>query len=157
MWPGALIVLFAFLPPTQAPQDEAIELAKEAVEAKESGTSSLRVRQAEPVQWPDTSLGCAEEGMMYAQVITPGYRVLIQAEARLYTVHVGGGRAVICREPIDRSTGRFPKKVPLNNEPDTQGEVRSYASAGSYEQVPEKAEAILQRAAVVIIALVGTR
>jgi hypothetical protein len=87
------------------------------------GIASLRVRQAEPVQWSDTSLDCAEEGMMYAQVITPGYRVHIQTGARLYRVHVGKGRAVICGKPIDRSSGKLPKKAPSEDKTDIQGEV----------------------------------
>ena len=31
---------------------------------------------AEGVGWSDASLGCPQEGMMYAQVITPGYRLV---------------------------------------------------------------------------------
>jgi hypothetical protein len=37
--------------------------------------SALTVTRAEFVEWPDGSLGCPEPGMLYPQVITPGYRV----------------------------------------------------------------------------------
>ncbi len=52
----------------------------------------------EPVQWPDTSLGCPEPGMMYAQVIVPGYRVVLEVEGARYEVHTDetGQRMVSC-------------------------------------------------------------
>jgi hypothetical protein len=39
----------------------------------------VTVMSAELRNWPDGSLGCPAPGMMYTQVITPGYRVLIEA------------------------------------------------------------------------------
>ena len=39
------------------------------------------------VQWSDASLGCPEEGMMYAQVITPGHRITFSYEGDHYEVH----------------------------------------------------------------------
>jgi hypothetical protein len=47
----------------------------------------ISVLSVETVEWPDTSLGCPEQGMMYAQVITPGYRVVLQAEGQVYECH----------------------------------------------------------------------
>jgi len=41
----------------------------------------------EAVDWPDTSLGYPEEGMMYAQVITPGFRIILKAGDKLYEYH----------------------------------------------------------------------
>ena len=35
----------------------------------------------EPVDWPDTSLGCPKPGEFYAQVVTLGYRVKVQLKA----------------------------------------------------------------------------
>lgn len=59
----------------------------------------VRVISSEAVDWPDTSLGCPEPGIMYAQVITPGYRLILEAEGAWYEVHTDrtGERAVICR------------------------------------------------------------
>jgi hypothetical protein len=55
------------------------------------------VSRAEPVDWPDTALGCPEPGRAYAQVITPGYRVVVQAGAQVLEVHTDeAGRAVVC-------------------------------------------------------------
>ena len=36
----------------------------------------LRLKSSEGMQWSDASLGCPQEGMMYAQVITPGYKLV---------------------------------------------------------------------------------
>lgn len=68
---------------------------------------TLRVVTAEPVEWPDTSLGCPQPGMMYAQVITPGWRVLLQTDQGLsYEVHTGRQPAhfVICSSEQPRGT-----------------------------------------------------
>ncbi len=42
---------------------------------------------AEPVEWPDACLGLAQAGEMCAQVITPGYRMVLAADGKHYTVH----------------------------------------------------------------------
>lgn len=39
------------------------------------------------VDWPDTSLGCPEPGKVYAQVITPGYRILLSDGQEEYEYH----------------------------------------------------------------------
>lgn len=47
---------------------------------------------AEEVTWPDSSLGCPEPGMMYAQVLTSGSRIILTAGGRTYEYHSGGNR-----------------------------------------------------------------
>jgi len=48
--------------------------------------SAITVVWVETKEWPDTSLGCPEPGMMYTQVITPGYLVVLDArESRTTT------------------------------------------------------------------------
>ncbi|RME74611.1 MAG: hypothetical protein D6784_09525, partial [Chloroflexi bacterium] len=39
----------------------------------------IQIVSIEAEQWPDTSLGCPREGYMYAQVITPGFRIVLEA------------------------------------------------------------------------------
>jgi hypothetical protein len=39
------------------------------------------------VDWPDTSLGCPEPDRAYAQVITPGYRLLLSFRGEVYEYH----------------------------------------------------------------------
>jgi hypothetical protein len=56
---------------------------------------AVRVASVEAVEWPDASLGCPQPGMMYAQVITPGYRVVLEAEGQTYEYHTDEGRFVV--------------------------------------------------------------
>lgn len=58
----------------------------------------IEVVEVEEVEWPDTSLGCPQPGMVYAQVITPGCRVTLEAAGETYEVHTGGQQMVVCDE-----------------------------------------------------------
>ncbi|MCX7706544.1 MAG: hypothetical protein N2204_00860, partial [Anaerolineae bacterium] len=46
--------------------------------------ADVTVTAWEPVDWPDASLGCPEPGKMYAQVITPGYQVMLQVRGEIH-------------------------------------------------------------------------
>ena len=48
---------------------------------------SVQVIAVEPRDWPDTSLGCPQPGMLYAQVITPGYLVLVEVSGERIEYH----------------------------------------------------------------------
>jgi hypothetical protein len=56
---------------------------------------NIRVMAVEAVDWPDASLGCPQPGTMYAQIITPGYRIVLAAEGATYTYHTDGGKLVV--------------------------------------------------------------
>lgn len=47
----------------------------------------IEIVSVEPVNWPDTSLGVPEEGKIYPQVITPGFKIIYRAEGKAYEVH----------------------------------------------------------------------
>ncbi len=76
----------------------AVQLAiKDLVQRLAVTRSAVRVLRATAVEWSDTSLGCPKEGMMYAQVITPGFLILLSAEGKLYEYHTDlGNYAVLC-------------------------------------------------------------
>jgi hypothetical protein len=58
---------------------------------------AVKVVSVREVDWRDTSLGCPKPGMMYAQVITPGYRVVLEADGQAYEYHTDrGARVVAC-------------------------------------------------------------
>ena len=60
----------------------------------------VTVVSSEEVTWPDSSLGCPQPGMMYAQVLTEGSRILLSAGGRTYEYHSGGQRApFLCETP----------------------------------------------------------
>ncbi len=57
----------------------------------------------DPVEWGDTSLGCPMPGMVYAQVITPGFRLVFdyQGQQNEYHTDRDGSSVVAC----DTDTG----------------------------------------------------
>jgi hypothetical protein len=63
----------------------------------------ILVQLVEPVDWPDASLGCPEPDKMYAQVITAGYRVMLEAGGQNFEYHTGqGDSAVLCENSVLR-------------------------------------------------------
>lgn len=47
----------------------------------------ITVIEVRPVTWPDSSLGCPQEGMMYTQVETDGYQLFLSAGGQEYVFH----------------------------------------------------------------------
>lgn len=74
-----------------------LEQARQELAGK-LGISPARIQvvKAESVFWPDTSLGCPQPGMMYAQVITPGYQFVLEYEGKQYDYHAGRGHLILC-------------------------------------------------------------
>lgn len=70
--------------------------------ASQSGiaaTGEITVQSVEPVEWRDASLGCPQEGMMYAQVITPGFLVMLEAGGEQYEYHTNqADTVVLCQQ-----------------------------------------------------------
>lgn len=60
----------------------------------------IQVVSAQAVTWPDASLGCPRAGMAYAQVLIPGYRILLKANGQLHEYHAGRDAHVFyCENP----------------------------------------------------------
>jgi len=95
-------------------EEEALALAKKTL-AEKLGVDEeeIEVRFLTRVNWPDTSLGCPQKGMVYAQVIIPGYRVQLLVGDRAYSVHVGDGRAIVCERGQEATLpkGLDPKAI----------------------------------------------
>jgi hypothetical protein len=70
---------------------ESNPLVRRAIEeaARTTGVEpgSVRVISVEARDWPDASLGCPKPGMMYAQVITPGFLIVLEAGGRRLEYH----------------------------------------------------------------------
>jgi hypothetical protein len=82
---------------SDASKDPAAVLARKTLAAELGiAESSIRVQSVAAAEWPDASLGCPRKGMQYAQVITHGHRVALEAGGRAYDVHVSGSEAVVC-------------------------------------------------------------
>ena len=62
--------------------------------------NSIQVVTVEPRDWPDSSLGCPQPDMLYAQVITPGYLILVEVSGDRFEYHTDErGNIVRCPSP----------------------------------------------------------
>ena len=64
----------------------------------------VTVIEAQPVTWPDASLGCPQPGMMYTQNTTPGMRVILAAAGKQYEYHTDTSHSVVLCKKDDIST-----------------------------------------------------
>ena len=87
-------------PGGSAPEPGSLEQQVAALLAQAVGVdeASLRLASKEAREWPDSALGCPEEGMMYMEVITPGYQLTFTDGMTTYAVHTGenADRALLC-------------------------------------------------------------
>ena len=58
------------------------------------GAGTIVVLGAELVEWPDTSLGCPQPGMVYMQVPTDGSLIVLSHGGAEYRYHTGGSEYV---------------------------------------------------------------
>lgn len=59
--------------------------------------AQITIQSREAVQWSDSALGCPAPGFAYLQVITPGYKIVLEAEGNVYNYHTGRGDSfVLC-------------------------------------------------------------
>jgi hypothetical protein len=62
--------------------------------------SSMQVITVEPRNWPDSSLGCPQPDMLYAQVVTPGYSIVVEVSDERFEYHADErGNIVRCPSP----------------------------------------------------------
>ena len=67
--------------------------------------AEISVVEAMPVEWSDSSLDCPQEGMSYLQVITPGYRIVLQANSQAHEYHTNQtGYFVLCNNRLSPIT-----------------------------------------------------
>jgi hypothetical protein len=71
-------------------------------------SSKLMLKAKDAQDWPDSALGCRAAGMMYSQIVTPGFKLTYGDGAKTYEVHTdqSGTRAVLCqnKQPVELST-----------------------------------------------------
>ena len=90
--------VFSPLPPEQ----RAFEAVREAL-ARQLGLDPLAIQLVEtaPVDWPDACLGLPAAGESCAEVVTPGFRVIVETGGSSYEFHTnrdgslvrGGGQS----------------------------------------------------------------
>lgn len=65
------------------------------------------------VSWPDTSLGCPQPGFYYAQVITPGYRFVLEVNGQRYPYHTDLEEQIILCIADTSSPGAKMPLIPI--------------------------------------------
>jgi hypothetical protein len=89
----------AGIPVTTAEMPRALReaLVSDAARRFRVAESAVVLVGAEQVTWSDGSLGCAEPGQMYTQVLVPGYRVRAKTQEGEMLYHTDvSGRVVNC-------------------------------------------------------------
>jgi hypothetical protein len=73
---------------------------KELAERLSISYSQIDLISAQEVIWPDSSLGCPQPGMAYADVLTPGYLILLNTDGQDYEYHAGKNSDIFyCENP----------------------------------------------------------
>ncbi|HET6317130.1 MAG TPA: hypothetical protein VFG86_11775 [Chloroflexota bacterium] len=68
--------------------------------------SLVQLLSLQAVAWSDSSLGCPQAGIAYAQVITPGYRVVVESGGQTLEYHTDQtGRAIVVCDGSPRNPG----------------------------------------------------
>lgn len=88
--PGEPVQALPAQPPPAMPPSAAAEMPSETIErlradaARQAGVplASVRVLGSEPATWPDSGFGCSGPQDSTMQVLTPGYRVVLEAGGR---------------------------------------------------------------------------
>ena len=89
---------------TPSPPDEAvpggIETSARKLLAEELGVDGgdFKLHSSEGMGWSDASLGCPQEGMFYAQVLTQGFKLVFDLAGTSHAVHTNsdGSHMVVC-------------------------------------------------------------
>ncbi len=71
----------------QARNDLAKRLSIDAV--------AIDVAGASREDWPDASLGCPKMVVMYIQVVTPGFQIILEAGGKLYIYHTDDRQRIV--------------------------------------------------------------
>ena len=76
-------------------KDNLVLLAKADLASRLNiSTDNIQIISIETVTWPDTSLGVPDPDMMFAQVLTPGFVIELEANGTRYTYHTDQSRVV---------------------------------------------------------------
>jgi hypothetical protein len=85
----------------EQPQNPLVSQAKEDLAKRLSvPTTAIELLKLEEVTWRDSSLGCPQPGMAYAQVLVNGSLIMLKHEGAVYQYHSGkGGAPILCENP----------------------------------------------------------
>ncbi len=82
--------------------DEATDVAVQDL-ARRLGVdaTAVQVVAARAVEWPDASLGCPEPDKAYAQVVTPGYEIVLQVQDTRYVYRGSRSQVFLCESETE--------------------------------------------------------
>lgn len=75
--------------PQQLPPEVTNRVLQFLNQRLDQDVQELQVQEVEQVEWPDACLGMPEEDEVCAQVVTPGYRILVEIDDQQYELHTG--------------------------------------------------------------------
>lgn len=85
------------VPPMSATSANAQKVIEKHVADFAVDKASISVISEEDVEWSSSALGCEKPGMAYLDVITPGFRVVIEQGGRQYQYHgARSGYIILC-------------------------------------------------------------
>lgn len=83
---------------SEYPVDAAV---KDLAERLDVAPAAIQVDSLEKVIWKDASLGCPVPNVMYSQVLTEGFRVVLMIDGQVYPYHTDTrGSLVLCLSGI---------------------------------------------------------
>ena len=89
-------------------QEKWIQSAKEDLSTYLSvPVGELEVVEFEEMVFPDSSFGCPEPGMMYAQGVQEGYRLVLSAAGESYAYHGARGQQPLLCKSVGLENGSF--------------------------------------------------
>lgn len=87
--------------PGEVPEDLLTKILADLQEREGIDREEIFIERAEAVVWRDGSIGCPQPGMMYLQVLTPGYFVVLRVGDDLYNYHATqSGRFILCEQSL---------------------------------------------------------
>ncbi|HET7091609.1 MAG TPA: hypothetical protein VFL17_23510 [Anaerolineae bacterium] len=89
------------IPASEAPQ-AALNARQDLAQKLNIPVDEITIVSVEGVEWPDGCLGVHTVGIMCLQVITPGYRVVLEANGKVYEYHTNenGSQVILAGAPI---------------------------------------------------------
>jgi hypothetical protein len=83
----------------EVPPDLLQALLNDLAERLGLPVNQITVVHSHVTEWNDCSLGCPQPDMLYLQVITPGFRVVLAAQDQIYNYHTDRrGSFILCSE-----------------------------------------------------------
>lgn len=96
---GTLPTTGAGTPTLPEASEVALEAAMDDLTARlQVAKNSVQIVSVEKRMWSDSSLGCPQPGLVYSQVITPGFLIRLGVGGKEYAYHTSLLNAVLCEK-----------------------------------------------------------